>query len=35
MEAHGDALLAEDRFNVREGFNVLVMANTAKPPSSD
>lgn len=25
MQAHGDALLAEERFNVREGFNVLVM----------
>ncbi|MCI9868513.1 hypothetical protein RHIZ_21350 [Rhizobium skierniewicense] len=35
MEAHGDALLAEDRFDVQEGFNILVMADTAEPPSSD
>lgn len=35
MTAHGNALLDEDRFDVREGFNILVMADKAKPPSSD
>ncbi len=32
MDAHGNALLAEDRFDVREGFNVLVMVEAAKRP---
>ena len=30
MDAHGNALLAEDGFHVREGFNVLVMVEAAK-----
>lgn len=30
MDAHGNALLAEDTFHVREGFNVLVMVQAAK-----
>ncbi|WP_284775411.1 hypothetical protein [Agrobacterium sp. lyk4-40-TYG-31] len=30
MDAHGNALLAEDAFHVREGFNVLVMVQAAK-----
>lgn len=35
MDAHGNALLAEDGFQVREGFNVLVMVEAAeKLPSN-
>ncbi|WP_320203982.1 hypothetical protein [Agrobacterium rosae] len=30
MDAHGNALLTEDGFHVREGFNVLVMVEAAK-----
>ncbi|NTF07996.1 hypothetical protein G6L37_17660 [Agrobacterium rubi] len=33
MDAHGSALLAEDGFHVREGFNVLVMVEANNLPS--
>lgn len=35
MDAHGNALLTEDGFQVREGFNVLVMVEAAEklPPN--
>lgn len=34
MDAHGNALLSEDGFHVREGFNVLVMVEANNLPSN-